>query len=260
MFLFFRFVVSLLIIVLINIIESERSFQIKCFKSSTARDQKLIRYTTRRSKRFVLFPEFQLWLNDWRYLNKPKDFRYWISNYYPQNIDTNIIRLYIHHIINAINDVIENKISSIREAISADQSNFNYNFFKYEICPSEDPLASKDVENAETMLIYPAEIVMENRYRAHGGMSINSGTNSPISQIKFNLHHQFIATLDLQYDPIEYTCTLTEQDCVMDLYAVMLHETLHGFGIEVIFNQEKQNRSFFLLLLVFQAYARLCRR
>ncbi len=76
MFIFSRFIVSLSFFVLINLIESKRPIEIKCIKSSVARDQSLITYKTHRRKRFVLFPEFELWLNDWRYLNKPKDFRY----------------------------------------------------------------------------------------------------------------------------------------------------------------------------------------
>jgi len=247
MFIFSRFIVSLFFFVLINLIESKRPIEIKCIKSSVARDQSLITYKTHRRKRFVLFPEFELWLNDWRYLNKPKDFRYWISNYYPQYINTNIVRSYIHHIIDDINEVINDKISSTQEALSAYQSNFNYNFFNYEICPSEDPSATtSDVENAEAMLIYSPEIIKQSRYRAHGGISLKPETNSPISHIKFNLHHQFLLFQDFQYDPVVYTCNSDESKCVMDLYAIMLHETLHGFGIEVIFMKTKKKSSNFL--------------
>ncbi len=88
---------------MINLTKTENKFKIKCEYSSKARDQELIINKLNRHKRFVLFPEFKLWLNDWRYLNHPKNILYWISNYYPKQIDSNHIRSYIHHIINDIN-------------------------------------------------------------------------------------------------------------------------------------------------------------
>jgi hypothetical protein len=235
MFLSSRFVVSFFFFVLINEIKSTKNVEMKCSYSSEARDQGLLINKIPRHKRFVLFPEFRLWLNDWRYLNNPKEFLYWISNYYPKQIDSNNVRSYIHHMINDINQFINHKISLISEASSPDKSNFNYNFFNYEICPKDDQLATtKDVENIETMLIYPSDVIKKNRYRAHGGITLNHENNSTRAHIKFNIHHTFLIHQDFQYDPVIYTCYYDESHCEIDLYAVMLHETLHGFGIEVI--------------------------
>ena len=41
------------------------------------------------------------------------------------------------------------------------------------------------------MLIYPRDIIKENRYRAHGGITLNHKNNSTISHMKFNIHHHF---------------------------------------------------------------------
>jgi hypothetical protein len=243
-----RFFVSLFFYLLINQNESiNKNFEIKCEYSSEGRDQGKIH----RHKRFVLFPEYKLWLNDWRYLNHPKTILYWISNYYPNKIPSNFIRLYIHHIINDINQFINHQISSVREASSPDKANFNYNFFNYEICPKDDSLATiKNVENIETMLIYPANIVKEKRYRAHGGIKLDNENNSSRSHMKFNIHHQFLIYQDFQYDPVEYTCNSDESHCIIDLYAMMLHETLHGFGIEVLFFEEKKKKNLSFILSI----------
>ncbi|CAF3335687.1 unnamed protein product [Rotaria sp. Silwood2] len=206
---------------------------IKCEYSAIARDQKFETDKTKRYKRFVLFPEYKLWLNDWRYLNNPNEFIYWISNYYPNKIDSNYVRSYIHHIVNNINTFINNKISSIRQASSIDKANFHYQFFNYEICPTDDSLATTyNVETIQSLIIYPRQIIKEKRYRAHGGILLNHKNNSTTSTMKFNIHHTFLIHQDFQYDPVEYKCNSDETHCFMDLYAVMLHETLHGFGIE----------------------------
>lgn len=211
----------------------ERIFPIKCRYSIVGEDQKLVNDEIR-TKRFVLFPEFQLWLNDWRYIHSPKQIFYWISNYYPQSIPTDTIQLYFHQIINEINQYIHYQIHSVEQAKLANESNLNLNFFDYHLCPDRDPNATIDqVENIETMLIYPSKLIQKNRYRAHGGMSINPQDNSSISYVKFNTYHQFLLHNDSQYDPVIYTCTPDERHCVIDLYSVMLHEILHGFGIEV---------------------------
>jgi hypothetical protein len=84
-------------------------------------------------------------------------------------------------------------------------------------------------------LIYPRHIIKENRYRAHGGIIFNPKTNSSTSYMKFNIYHRFLLHQDFQYDSVVYKCNSDESDCMMDLYAVMLNETLHGFGIEVLF-------------------------
>ena len=223
-----------MLIKLNSITESTNKFDAKCEYSELAKDQGLILDKTIRRKRFVLFPEFKAWINDWRYLNPVKTFVYWISNYYPKQIDSNHVRSYIDHIIHDINQVIDNRISSVYEPSSPDKANFHYNFFNYKICPIEDPLATtKGVQNTRPMLIYPPEIIKKNRYRAHGGIHLNHADNSTISYMKFNIHHKFLLHQDFQYEPVIYTCNSEETDCVMDLYAVMLHETLHGFGIEV---------------------------
>lgn len=219
-------------LIIFFLIHQINPFPIKCHYSSEAKDQSFIEQT--RHRRFVLFPEFPLWFNDWRYLNHPKEFLYWISNYYPQLIPTDSIRDYIHLILNDVNQFIDHQIVLIEQAKSPDQSNFNYNFFDYHICPKDDPNAMIDqVQNVETMLIYSEEVVRKNRYRAHGGISINPLDNSSISFMKFNIHHQFILYEDFEYDPVIYTCSSDESHCTIDLYSVMLHETLHGFGIEV---------------------------
>lgn len=234
MFFSFRLVVFYFF-VLININESINTFEIKCEYSNKPRDQALLSDKINRYKRFVLFPEFKLWMNDWRYLHHPKDFIYWISNYYPKQIDSNHVRSYIHHIINNINQFINYKIVSIREASSIEKANFYYNFFNYEICPTNDPLATtKNVQSIESMFIYPRELIKKNRYRAHGGIIVNPKNNSTTSHMKFNIHHTFLLHQDFQYDPVIYTCNSDESHCIVDLYAVLLHETLHGFGIEVV--------------------------
>ena len=233
----------------------ERIFPINCVHSNRGIDQKLIDINedvTNRTKRFVLFPEFELWMNDWRYLHHPKEFLYWISNYYPQSIPTDSIQFYIHQIIDDINQYIKHQIISVEQAQLANQSNFNYNFFDYHICPNADPNATiDDVENIEPMLIYPIEIIQENRYRANGGMSIDRETNSPRSHMKFNTHHQFLLYNDFQYDPVIYTCTSDAGPCAIDLYSVMLHETLHGFGIEVKFIEKEKFILFVNRMFVF---------
>lgn len=224
--------ISFQFILFFNEIHSERIFPIKCEYPTSARDQTWI--DSSRHRRFVLFPEFSLWLNDWRYLNHPKEFLYWISNYYPQLIPDSFIRTSLHLIINDINRYIDHRIIRIQEAQSANHSNFNYNFFDYHLCPENDPNARiENVENIETMLIYSPELIRKSRYRAHGGISINSVDNSSRSLMKFNTHHQFLLYEDFEYDPVIYTCTSDERHCHIDLYSVMLHETLHGFGIEV---------------------------
>ncbi|UJR10905.1 hypothetical protein I4U23_015092 [Adineta vaga] len=227
MFSFFRYIVYSFFL-LSNLYNSIKSFEIKCQYSNEGRDQEF-----NRIKRFVLFPEFILWKHDWRYLHHPNEFIYWISNYYPKQIDSNSVHQYIHHIIQNINEVIDEKIHSIREASVIDQANAHYNFFNYQICPTDDPIATvKDVQSRGTMLIYPVEVIKNKRYRAHGGIVLNYVDNSTTSYIKFNTHHTFLLHNDFQYDPVIYKCNSDESHCMIDLYAVLLHETLHGFGIE----------------------------
>ncbi|CAF0821398.1 unnamed protein product [Rotaria sordida] len=219
--------------VLTSINECINNNEIKCEYLSIGRDQSLITNEIQRHKRFVLFPEYKLWLNDWRYLNHPNKFIYWISNFYPNKIHSNYVQSYIHHIVNNINKFINNKISSIGQATSIDKANFHYNFFNYEICPTDDSLSTTiNVQSIESLIIYSRQVIKDNRYRAHGGILLNSINNSTISTMKFNIHHTFLIHQDFQYDPVEYKCNSDGSHCFMDLYAVMLHETLHGFGIE----------------------------
>lgn len=243
MFFSFRFVIFFSLINLIDLKQEDKN-EVNCVFSRKALDQSYRKKNeshVRRPKRFVLFPEFELWLNDWRFLNHPKEFRYWISNYYPQKINTNTVRLYIHQILNDINQVLDYQIHSIQQARSANLSNFNFNFFNYEICPNKDSKATiENVTNVETLLIYPRKLIHQNRYRAHGGMSLLPRQNSTRSMMKFNVHHEFQSYIDFQYDPVIYVCRQNESICTMDLYATMLHEILHGFGIEVDFHFQFQ--------------------
>ncbi len=239
--------------VLININQSINTLEIKCEYSNEARDQAQISNKQNRYKRFVLFPEFKLWMNDWRYLHHPKHFIYWISNYYPQQIDSNHVRSYIHHIINNINQVINYKITSVRQALSIDEANSYYNFFNYEICPTNDPLATTEgMQSKEPILIYPRELIKDKSYRAHGGITLNPKDNSTTSYMKFNIHHTFLLHQDFQYDPVIYTCNSDQSHCIMDLYAVILHESLHGFGIEVSITILQLRKIFCFLILSIQ--------
>ena len=214
-------------------------FETKCIYSSKARDQGSIVSQPTRPKRFVLFPEFSLWLGDWRYLHRPTELRYWISNYYPMKIDTDSVRHYIRQIIDQINPLIDYRIRSVDQSSSIDQANFHYLFFNYEFCPTEDPLATHEkIQVSEPLLIYPKQVIKEKHYRAHGGIRVSPGDdNLTISETKYNVHHTFLLHADPQYEPVIYTCDDEESRCDIDLFAVMLHESLHGFGIEVEYEE-----------------------
>lgn len=207
---------------------------VECEYSAVARDQGSILNGTVRSRRFVLFPEFHLWLNDSRYLNSPRDFRFWTTNFYPGRINSTRLQFYIEQLIGQLSPFVERKIRSVQRATTIDEANFHYQFFNYQICPTADPLAVvAGVQSISPLLIYSPEIVKKSRYRAHGGITWDYQKNISISHTKYNIHHEFLFYEDFQYDPVIYRCNADESHCQMDLYAVMLHETLHGFGIEV---------------------------
>jgi hypothetical protein len=229
--------------VIFNIINSNQFFkrdipnyQPKCSKQTTAVDQ-VVDYKTKheesRKKRFVLFPEFELYLNDERYVQRPDEILYWIANFYPNKINSDYLHNYIKHILEQLNTVI-NKNIIIRQASHPGEANFHYNLFDYTICPMDDtPQATIDnIQVLDPLLIYPADLTRQNRYRAHGGIHLIDN-DRPISTIKLNMQQTFLYSDDFVYDPIIYSCIDATNECKIDLYWVLLHETLHGFGIEV---------------------------
>lgn len=187
-----------------------------------------------RRKRFVLFPEFELFLDDQRYVNRTHDMSYWISNFYPKRISTDYIHRCIEDIIRQISEVIDKPITPQR-AVDPGAANFHYVFFDYTVCPTDDvPRATVDgVKLRDELYIYPAELTRKSRYRAHGGIHFDTD-ESLISQIKFNMQQTFVESDDWVYDPVVYTCNDTANVCELDTHYVLFHETLHGYAIEVI--------------------------
>ena len=215
------------------------NYKPKCIYENKPIDQVLYFNKTARSirkKRFILFPEFINYIDDWRYINRPREIFYWIANFYPNRINTEYLHRYIKHIIQQINTVIDNKII-IHEASNPGQANFHFNLFDYTKCPMDDiPEATIDnVQIFDKLLIYSSEVVRKSRYRAHGGIHLVEN-NRPISTIKLNMQQTFVCADDLVYEPIKYTCVVNTNLCEMDLYYTLLHEMLHGFGIEVLEN------------------------
>jgi len=224
--------------VLFIIINSKRlkreisNYEPKCLHQNTAVDQVIPQTQLSKKKRFVLFPEFVNYINDWRYLNRPPEIFYWIANFYPDKIDTDYLHRYIKHIIQEINTVIQTDIK-ITVAQDPGEANFHFNLFDYTKCPMDDPQATTDnVKILDQLLIYPIELTRKSRYRAHGGIHIIEN-DRPISTIKLNMQQTYLYSDDFIYDPIIYTCDDEANQCEIDLYWVLLHETLHGFGIEV---------------------------
>ncbi|CAF2381483.1 unnamed protein product [Rotaria sp. Silwood2] len=216
-------------------------YQVKCSQQSTAVDQ-VIQYNKTeqaRKKRFVLFPEFVNYKDDWRYINRPQEFVYWIANFYPNRINTSYIHQSINYVIQEINTVIDNDIT-IQEAVDPGEANFHFNFFDYSKCPLDDvPEATIDnVQILDMLYIYSAEITRQSRYRAHGGIHLAENDRA-ISTIKFNMQQEFLVSNDFVYDPIIYSCIEETNECEIDLHWALLHETLHGFGIEHTTNAEK---------------------
>jgi len=232
---------SFVLFIIINCKHLKRevsNYEPKCLNQNTAVDQ-IIDQT--RKKRFVLFPEFINYINDWRYINRPKEFFYWIANFYPNQINTDYLHYYIKHIIQQINTFINNQIT-INTASDPGEANFHFNLFDYTKCPMNDlPKATIDnIKILDQLLIYPVELTRKSRYRAHGGIQIVEN-DRPISTIKLNTQQIFLYSDDFIYDPIIYTCDDNINQCEIDLYWVLLHETLHGFGIEVFIFKIKRN-------------------
>ena len=171
-----------------------------------------------RKKRFILFPEFINYIDDWRYINRPREFFYWIANFYPNRINTDYLHRYIVHIIQQINTVVDYDII-VREASDPGEANFHFNLFDYTKCPMDDiPEATVDnVQVLDKLLIYPSEVVRKSGYRAHGGVYLVEN-DRPISTIKLNMQQTFICVDDLIYEPVQYTCVEDTNQCELDLY------------------------------------------
>lgn len=229
--------------VLLILIHSEHlkrstpNYEPRCHHQDTAVDQ-VVDYpnhnATARKKRFVLFPEFINFLGDWRYTKLSNHISYWIANFYPQKIDSDYVVRYVREIIRQINLVIDKEIT-IEPATNPGQANFHFYLFDYTICPT-DVASGATIENVQILdplLIYSAELTRKSRYRAHGGIHFVENDRL-ISTIKLNMQQTYIISDDLIYDPIIYNCDDEKNECEVDLFWVLLHETLHGFGIEVI--------------------------
>ena len=187
-----------------------------------------------RHKRFVLFPEFVNFRDNWNYINAPPLFNYWLANFYQKVLSNETLAYYIEHIIKQINEVLDTDIV-ITQAIDPPDANFQFSLFDYTICPDKDANATTDgVLSFDKLDVYTPEVVRKSRYRAHGGIHLLPDNRSR-SIIKLNMQHTFLLADDFVYDPITYTCISDEVNiCDIDLYYVLLHETLHGFGIEVM--------------------------
>ena len=190
--------------------------------------------STARKKRFVLFPEFINFLGNWKYIHRPAHFRYWITNFYPKKVDNEHVRTIVRDIIAQINTVLEHDVT-VDEAPDPGAANFHYYFFNYAKCPTDDPTEATmdNVQAFNYLSIYSEEVTRTNRYRAHGGIELR-GDDPPISMIKMNMQQTFLYAADPCYEPIVYSCVEATNECEIDLHYVLLHETLHGFGIEVM--------------------------
>jgi hypothetical protein len=212
------------------------TYELKCHEQITPVDQVIDSYGNNhtRKKRFVLFPEFVNYKDDERYVQRPEKFIYWISNFYPQRIKTDDIRRYIKDIIQQINTVLDNEIT-VEEAADPGEANFQFYFFDYTKCPSDDlPEATVDnIKVYDTLSIYSIDLTRKSRYRAHGGINLLEN-NQPMSIVKLNMQQTFLYSEDFVYDSVIYTCVDETNECLIDSHYVLLHETLHAFGIEVI--------------------------
>lgn len=231
--LFHLLIYSSVLLILIDSKRETSNYAPRCNHQNTPVDQ-IVNSQTSRKKRFVLFPEFINFLDDWRYINRPKAIFYWIANFYPQKVDTDYLHRYIKEIIRQINVVLDEDIT-IEAATDPGGANFHYNLFDYTKCPTDD-LSEATLENVQVLdplLIYPVELTKKSRYRAHGGIHLVEN-DRPISIIKLNTQQTYLLSDDFVYDPTIYTCDDEANQCEIDLFLVLLHETLHGFGIEVI--------------------------
>lgn len=220
---------------------TENNYAVRCTQRTTAKDQVVdypkrndteLQSFSKRRKRFVLFPEFELWLGKWEYLNPAIDIYFWIANFYPKVIDNSIIEQYIREIFRQVDEVIDKDLH-VYPAASPGEANFMFHFFDYSKCPTDDPTATvEDIQILRPLDVYPAELVRKSRYRAHGGMAIYENNRS-VSEIKCNMQQTYILTDDMIYDTVIYTCEDEKNQCIVDLFWVLLHETLHGYGIEV---------------------------
>ena len=186
-----------------------------------------------RKKRFVVFPEFVNYMDDWRYLQQADEIRYWIANFYPKRISQEALHDSIIHIFEQVKFALDKDIP-ILNATDPKNANFQIDLFDYTKCPTDDtPDATvADVQVYQSLYIYPAKLTQESRYRAHGGINLYD-KDKPMSVVKLNMQQTFLVSTDYVYDPIIYTCLEPENVCQIDLYYVLLHEILHGFGIEV---------------------------
>jgi hypothetical protein len=210
-----------------------------------------------RRKRFVLNPELNDH-HDWRHLQRSPDIHFWIANFYPDKLDSDLIRRDIRHIIEQINLGLEPDIT-IDEAADANDANFFFYFFDYTICPTNDPSAdqSESIQAAEPLSIYSPEITRASRYRAHGGIYL-SNEKKAMSIVKLNMQQKFITSDDYIYDPVQYTCIEDTNICEIDLYYVLLHESLHGFGVEVIKRKENNAKQTTVVYSSTRSVSRVC--
>jgi hypothetical protein len=184
-----------------------------------------------RIKRFVLFPEFATYRDNPHYAQRAKTISFWIANFYPSQLSNDAIRFCITDVIRQISEVLDEPLKLV-EAGTCDAGNFQFDAFDYSVCPDQDSNADKDVQVHRSLLIYPLAVVQKNNYRAHGGIELDA-ENNPTSIVKLNMQQTFAFAHDAIYDPVPYHCNETENRCVIDLHYVLLHEMLHGFGIEV---------------------------
>lgn len=208
------------------------NYDVKCLNQEKPVDQGHSESHTSRKKRFVLFPEFVNYKNDPRYIHAPPHIYYWVANFYPDRLNTDIIHLYIKQIIAQINFALDEKIT-VSLASDPGEANFHFYFFNYALCPTDDTTATVgDNKVVQKLSIYPAQMVQENRYRANGGIFLTEG-DKPKSDIKFNMQQKFLPYDDWTYDSVTYHCS-ESNNCEIDFFWSLLHETIHGFGIEVM--------------------------
>ena len=227
--------------VLFILIHSEPStssnYEPRCSFQDTPVDQ-VVDYPTQnqtaRRKRFVLFPEFINFLGDWRYTKLSTHISYWIANFYPDRVDSTYVDRYIREILRQINLVIDKELT-IEAATNPGQANFHFDLFDYTKCPTaaDSGATLENVQVLEPLLIYSVEVTRKSRYRAHGGIHF-AENDRPISHVKLNMQQTYIISDDFVYDPTIYKCDDEKNECEIDLFWVLLHETLHGFAIEVI--------------------------
>ena len=200
-----------------------------------------------RTKRFVLFPEFVNYKDNWHYLQAAPEIRYWLAHFYPTRLSFEVLHAAIIHIFQQVQFALDRDLP-IKNATDPGNGNFQFYLFDYTICPTDDTPAATttDIQAFESLYIYPVDLTRESRYRAHGGINLLSN-NVPSSLVKLNMQQTFLVSTDYVYDPIIYTCVEETNVCQIDLYYVLLHEILHGFGIEVIHSARSRSSVLHLL-------------